>query len=117
MAKYDITDLPEELEDEEVEDSAVAGISASAGTHRKTAEQLDEADLLMRQLAALTVRRQCNQHGCTLPATGACGHAEHRRDVDYLAHCLEVLDLPRELPQITDEDRKAFLKGTVKRGR
>lgn len=115
MRKPDLSDLNDELGMED-DDSVLTGVSSS-GSFESRAAKLDAQDELAARFASLMVRRMCNQHDCKKPSTGVCDHAAHRRDVDYLRHCLEVLDLPRALPQVTDEDRKAYLSGEVPRPR
>lgn len=96
-------------------DQVLVGISDSSGSREATMADDRSRDAVAMKLAAMLVRRQCNQHGCEKPATGACGHPEHRRDVDYMRHCLDVLGLPSELPDLTPRERQEWLGG-LRRG-
>jgi len=82
----------------------LAGITVEESDDRSQ-EELDALRTwhseLTDGLAALMVRRMCNQHGCAGPG---CDHPDHVRDVDYLRHCLAVLGLPGKLPMLTEED-------------
>lgn len=76
-----------------------------------------------RRLAAMMVRRICNQHKCTGPG---CTDENHRKDADYLlstdkrydpvtgvllpSGMLDMLGLPHECPDITEKDRTTWLK-------
>jgi len=90
------------------EDDVLAGLVDTIAGERfaSTARQLD----LANRLAALAVRRQTNQHGCT----GAdCQHHDHRRDVHYCLTILDTLGLDRRIPVITDEERGEYVGGVV----
>jgi hypothetical protein len=78
-------------------------------THGEAREANLVASDIVGKLAALTVRRQCNQHTCTLPATGVCEHEDARRDADYLRHILDVLGLPQDFQDVTEADRANLL--------
>lgn len=68
---------------------------------------------LTQRMAALTVRRMCNQpsHQCQ-PSAGACGHENHERDaVLLLPEMLDALGLPADVPVVSDEERKNWLSG------
>lgn len=84
----------------------------------KHAAQVDpeRAQKIDRDLAAMTVRRMCNQHRGECTGLG-CTHPNHRLDVDYLLSedrefpgMLDMLGLPRECPDITEQDRVVWLK-------
>lgn len=68
-----------------------------------------------QKLAALRVRKACNQgrHGGD-PAT--CRDPNHRRDADYMEFCLRMLGLPLDVPQVTREEREAWLAGVRQYG-
>lgn len=70
---------------------------------------------LTHRMAALTVRRMCNQptHQCRPAADGGpCGHHNHHRDAGLLLpEMLETLGLPLEVPVVSDEDKKNWLSG------
>jgi len=90
----------------------LTGVSVRAErplTHGEAREANETVTDIVGKLAALTVRRQCNQHACTLPATGACEHEDARRDADYLRHMLDVLGLPQEFQEVTEADRASLL--------
>jgi hypothetical protein len=64
----------------------------------------------VHRLAAATIRRQANQHGCRESSTQTpCDHPDHRRDRFYAAAMLELLGVPRDLPQPTKEDYAVHL--------
>lgn len=70
------------------------------------------ADLTQR-MAALTVRRKCNQpdHQCQ-PSSTPCQHRHHRRDATMLLpEMLEMLGLPGEFPELSEDDKKNWLSG------
>lgn len=90
----------------------LTGVSVPAEqplTHGEMRDANQVVSDVVAKLAAFTVRRQCNQHACTLPSTGACGHADARRDADYLRHVLDVLGLPQEFQEVTEADRANLL--------
>lgn len=90
----------------------LAGVSVDARepiSHGEAREANQTVSDVVAKLAALTVRRMCNQHACTLPATGACGHEDARRDADYLRHMLDVLGLPGSFEDVTEADRANLL--------
>jgi hypothetical protein len=90
----------------------LTGVSVTAEkplTHGEAREANQAVHDVVGKLAALTVRRQCNQHACTLPSTGACEHENARRDADYLRHVLDVLGLPQDFQQVTEADRAGLL--------
>lgn len=67
-----------------------------------------------QRLAAATIRRQVNQHGCQAGADGICDHPDHRRDRFYAWAMLDALEVPRDLPPPTREDHELHLKQEVK---
>lgn len=74
----------------------------------------DQAIDIERRLAAMAVRRMCNQHQCT---GESCVDTSHRKDADYLLSenerfpgMLDMLGLPREYPDLTEQDRLVWLK-------
>lgn len=90
----------------------LTGVSVAAARPLSHGEARDANQVVsdvVAKLAALTVRRQCNQHACSLPATGACEHADARRDADYLRHMLDVLGLPGSFEDVTVADRANLL--------
>lgn len=90
----------------------LAGVSVAARepiSHEEAREANQTVSDVVAKLAALTVRRMCNQHACTLPATGACGHEDARRDADYLRRMLDVLGLPGSFEDVTEADRANLL--------
>jgi hypothetical protein len=59
----------------------------------------DDTSEVAKALAAETVRRYGNQHGCRQGSTNTpCIHPNHRRDVDYTHHLLSMLGLPHTYP-------------------
>jgi len=68
---------------------------------------------LTQRMAALTVRRMCNQatHQCR-PSQGPCRNFNHRRDAQrLLPEMLEMLGLPTEVPEVSEEDKRNWLSG------
>lgn len=66
-----------------------------------------------RRMAAQMVRRICNQHQCT---GWDCTNENHRKDAHFLLSTdkdypgmLDMLGLPREYPDLTEEDRTVWL--------
>lgn len=45
-----------------------------------------------------------------------CEHPNHRRDVDYLKHCLDALGLSGPFPVVTDNDRSNLIAALEKVG-
>lgn len=85
------------------------------------ATRVDDAtgEAIQQSLAAMTVRRKCNQkdHQCTAPRTGSCEHPNHRRDADLLLSTdqrypgmLDMLGLDHAYPQCSEKDRATWLK-------
>lgn len=103
----------EPTEDADVE-SILEGVGVSSGTISEPRVAVSD-EKLTAALAASLVRRWTNQHGCS-PSEGPCEHPNHPRDIDYLGHMLEALDLPRTPPNLTREDKQRYLKGATKRG-
>lgn len=94
------------------ETQLLEGVSVNAHesvSHSEAREANQAAADVVAKLAAFTVRRVCNQHACTLPITGACGHEDARRDADYLRHMLDVLGLPGSFENVTEADRASLL--------
>lgn len=113
-----MTDSPEPADQqlsrqgEAWEEQLLAGVSVASRepvSHDEAREANQTVSDVVAKLAALTVRRMCNQHACTLPATGACSHADARRDADYLRHMLDVLGLPGSFEDVTAADRVNLL--------
>lgn len=71
-------------------------------------------DTTQEQLAALLVRTKCNQHDCVLEG---CTDENHRRDVDYLNHCLAMLGLPGAYQPVSDEQRAEWSARAVQSAR
>lgn len=90
------------------EDEVLAGLVDTIASERfaDTARQLD----LANRLAALTVRRLTNQHGCTGPG---CHHPNHRRDVHYCLEMLDTLGLDHRVPVVTTAEREEYVGGMV----
>lgn len=84
------------------EAAALTGIVVTPGTQDGVHQSNRDAHGVITRLAAQMVRRKCNQHQCE---GAACAHPNHRRDVDFLRHCLEVLGLPGDHQEVTPEDR------------
>lgn len=89
-------------------------ISRARGPRHASRVDSEQAVDIERRLAALMVRRICNQHACT---GTDCAHENHRRDVDFLLSArtqdpgmLDMLGLPREYPDVTEKDRITWLK-------
>lgn len=62
------------------------------------------------RLAADTVRRHANQHGCDQSVAGQpCAHPDHRRDVLFSRYLLDMLAIPRDTPTPRDTDRTEFV--------
>lgn len=84
--------------------------------NRKRARAVDPeqgADI-ERRMAAMMVRRVCNQHRCT---GSDCTDIEHRKDNDFLLSTdkdhpgmLDMLGLAHEYPDLTEQDRTVWLK-------
>lgn len=85
---------------------------------RHAAQVPDElAEDILRRLAAMRVRRQCNQHRCTAADPADCTDPNHRRDADLLlstdAHhpgMLDMLGLDTSYPQYTEAERQTWLR-------
>ena len=84
-------------------------------SHGEAREANETVNDLVERLATITVRRQCNQHACTLPSTGACEHEDAHRDADYLRHMLDVLGLPQDYVEVTESDRTDLLDALAQR--
>jgi hypothetical protein len=76
-----------------------------------------------RRMAAMMVRRMCNQHECTEPETGSCEHPNHRRDNDYLLSTdrkypgmLEVLGFDTAYPSYTQAEKELWLRSIGQAG-
>lgn len=98
-------------------DRVLAGVMTRHGlAGDREADASSQRDLA-RRLAALTVRRATNQHGCKRrhPTDLPCEHEDHRRDVAYCEAMLEALDLPGEYPVVTVEERKKFTGSVAQR--
>ena len=59
------------------------------------------------RMAAATVRRMCNQHGCT---GMECTHPNHRRDISYLRAMLLTSGLPGTYTKISPEERGRLIE-------
>lgn len=100
------------------ETQLLTGVSVAVDrplTHGEAREANQTVTDVVGKLAALTVRRQCNQHDCTLPTTGVCEHEDARRDADYLRHILDVLGLPQSFEDVTEEDRANLLNAMAQK--
>lgn len=84
-------------------------------THGEAREANQVVNDVVAKLAATTVRRMCNQHACELSATGACEHPDARRDADYLRHILDVLGLPGDFQEVTEQDRANLLSAMAQK--
>lgn len=95
----------------------LTGVSVAAApvTHGEAREANQVVSDVVAKLAALTVRRLCNQHACTLPSAGTCEHEDARRDADYLRHMLDVLGLPQDLQEVTETDRANLLSALAQK--
>ena len=61
-------------------------------------------------MAAMQVRRLCDQHECTARETGSCDHPNHRRDMHFLLEMLSYLGLEAEYPAYTPDDHRLWLR-------
>ena len=102
---------------EEVDDISLTGLlddgddgTSADSRHRVTIEH----DHLTRRMAAQLVRRVCNQHGCTASTAGECRHPDHRRDLDFLRHCFQLLGLDKNLQPVEVDERRGFLRGLAR---
>lgn len=85
---------------------------------RHAAQVPDElAEDILRRLAAMRVRRQCNQHQCTAASPADCADPNHRRDADLLLSTdarhpgmLDMLGLDTAYPEYTEDERKTWLR-------
>lgn len=84
-------------------------------THGEAREANQVVSDVVAKLAAMTVRRMCNQHSCTLSSKGTCEHSDARRDADYLRHILNVLGLPGDFQEVTDQDRENLLSAMAQK--
>lgn len=96
------------------DDDVLSGLIDTLGNTRDdTVHQLELAD----RLAALTVRRQTNQHHCRAVRNErgdpVCDHPEHRRDVFYCLEMLDLLGLDHAYPVVTDEERQEYVGGVA----
>lgn len=88
------------------EAGSLTGLVVTENTQQDVRQSnLDAADVI-QHLAATRVRRMCNQHRCSGPG---CQDPNHRRDVNYLRHTLDVLGLPGTYREPTQEDRDQLL--------
>lgn len=69
------------------------------------------------RMAAMLVRRMCNQHQCTTPKTGTCDHPDHRKDNDYLHSVdenypgmLDMLGFDHDYKPYTEDEKKTWLR-------
>lgn len=89
--------------------------SPSPPPTRSQKVRINEAAIesLTHRMAALQVRRQCNQrdHRCKPSQHGGqCPHPNHRRDAELLLpEMLAILDLPLDLPTVTEGERIGYL--------
>lgn len=85
--------------------------STSARRPRHAAQVPDElADGILRRMAAMRVRHQVDQHGCSARVSGTCDDPNHRRDVDYMREMLSTLGLDESYPAYTDDEKRTLLK-------
>lgn len=91
------------------EASLLTGVAMLSTTQDNLRQTNIEGSAIVARMAAATVRRQCNQHDCDDPRGDQCVHPDHRRDIDYLRHCLEMLNLPGDFSPVTSEDHDQLL--------
>ena len=84
-------------------------------THGEARDANQVVSDVVAKLAATTVRRMCNQHSCTLSSTGTCEHEDARRDADYLRHILDVLGLPGDFQEVTEQDKANLLSAMAQK--
>jgi hypothetical protein len=93
----------------------------AASRRPRHATRVDEAVAqdIQRRMAAMQVRRKCNQedHQCTTPSTGSCEHPNHRRDADLLLSTdrefpgmLDMLGLDNAYPAYDAKEKATWLK-------
>lgn len=99
-----MSDITTQLSPGEV--ASLTGVVVTSGTQADARQSNLDATDVIRHMAATRVRRMCNQHRCSGPG---CEHPNHRRDVDYLGHVLDVLGLPGAYQEVTQEDRDRLL--------
>ena len=91
------------------EAAALTGVVVASGTRQDERQSGLDAAAIITKMAVTSARRMCNQHGCDASSETPCIHPEHRRDVDYLAHVLDVLGLPGDYQEVTSTDRQLLL--------
>jgi hypothetical protein len=102
--------------DEDWERGLLAGVSTAVGdTHGERQDHNQTVGDVVAKMAAMTARRRCNRHGCTIPTTGVCEHPDARLDADYLRHILDVLGLPGDFQPVTEDDRVNLLSSLAQR--
>lgn len=68
----------------------------------------DTAADIERRMAAMKVRRRCNEHDCQAPKAGTCNHPNHRQKVHGALEVLEMLGLDPAYPAYTEAEKKAW---------
>lgn len=86
-----------------VNEATLLGVTAG-----DTTRDTSVVDVITR-MATMTARRMCNQHDCRATHDSPCEHPDHRRDVDYLRHVLDVLGLPGDFQQPSDGDHDELM--------
>lgn len=87
-------------------DDVLAGVTSTKPKSAARVKDEAAAEDLTKRMAATLVRRYTDQHGCR---GEQCAHPDHRRDVDYMEHMLQALDLPLKFEPPTAMERKHFL--------
>lgn len=96
------------------DDGQLGGVTAPvARSVRRVSE--DAYEETTRKLAALMVRKACNQ-GQHSGDPAVCTDPNHRRDAAYMEFCLRALDLPLSMPVVTQEEREVWLRGVRQYG-
>jgi hypothetical protein len=70
----------------------------------------ERATRVERRMAAMHVRRLCDQHECTARKTGSCDHPNHERDMHFLREMLSHLGLDAEYPAYSPDDHRLWLR-------
>lgn len=89
-----------------------AGLDTEAGIGHSTTDIGDDDQheyTVMHRMAAITVGRYSNRHGCSDPSGSSCAHPEHDRDKDSMRSCLQALGLPEAIVFPTSEERANLL--------
>jgi hypothetical protein len=70
----------------------------------------ETGEAILQRMAAMQVRRLTDQHHCTARDSGTCADPNHRRDMDYLGHMLDMVGLGRDYPSYTPAERRTMLR-------